>query len=60
MTLYLDLDTALHVAARAIGAEPAVADYGLLESVLARPRATVMGRDAYLSMYGKPVPSCIH
>ena len=34
-------------------AEPAVADYGLLESVLARPRATVMGQDAYVAMYGK-------
>ncbi len=53
MTLYLDLDTALAIAARAVEAEPEVADYGLLESALARPQATVMGQDAYPSMYGK-------
>ncbi len=53
MTLYLDLDTALAIAARAVGAEPKVADYGLLESALARPQATVMGQDAYPSIHGK-------
>ncbi len=53
MTLYLDLDTALAIAARAVEAEPEVTDYGLLESALARPQATVMGQDAYPSMYGK-------
>ena len=53
MTLYLDLDTALAIAARAVEAEPEVADYGLLASALARPQATVMGQDAYPSPYGK-------
>lgn len=53
MTLYLDLEAALAIAARAVHAEPKVADYGLLESALARPQATVMGRDAYPSIYGK-------
>ncbi len=53
MTLFLDLETALAIAARALDAEPEVADYGLLESALARPRATVMGQDAYPSAYGK-------
>ncbi len=53
MTHYLDLDTALAIAARAVEAEPQVADYGLLESALARPQASVMGLDAYPSMHGK-------
>jgi death on curing protein len=53
VTLYLDLDTALAIAARALETEPEVADYGLLESALARPQATVMGHDAYPSIYGK-------
>ena len=45
--IYLTLDEALHVAARAIGSQPAVRDYGLLESALARPLTTVFGADAY-------------
>ncbi|CUR57307.1 conserved hypothetical protein [metagenome] len=53
MTLYLDLDTAIAVAARAVDGEPEVADVGLLESALARPRATVFGEDAYPSLRGK-------
>jgi death on curing protein len=53
MTRYLDLEAALLIAARATGAEPQVADYGLLESALARPRATVMGKDAYPTLHGK-------
>ena len=38
--IYLRLPELLHVAARALGSEPAVRDYGLLESALARPPAT--------------------
>ena len=53
MTLFLDLDAVIAVAARAVGAEPEVADYGLLESALARPRTTVLGQDAYPSLFGK-------
>jgi death-on-curing protein len=53
MTRYLDLEAALLIAARATGAEPQVADYGLLESALARSRATVMGKDAYPTLHGK-------
>jgi death-on-curing protein len=30
-----------------------VRDYGLLESALARPQATVFGKDAYPSLHGK-------
>jgi death on curing protein len=50
--IYLDLDDLLHVAARALG-EVQVRDIGLLESALARPRATAFGEDAYSSIHGK-------
>jgi death-on-curing protein len=53
VTHYLDLETALLVARRATGAEPLVADYGLLESALARPRSTVFGHDAYPTVHRK-------
>src|ERR1700733_16089700 len=47
MTEYLDLDDLL-VIARA-----AIRDYGLLESALARPRASVFGQDAYPELHLK-------
>lgn len=48
--LYLTLRELLRVAERALGAKPVVRDHGLLASALARPRATVFGQDAYLSL----------
>jgi death-on-curing protein len=45
--IHLDLDDLLHVAARALGHDADVRDYGLLEAAMARPRATAFGRDAY-------------
>lgn len=51
--IYLTLRELLYIAERAIGSEPVVRDHGLLESALARPRATVFGRDAYLTLDGK-------
>ena len=45
--IYLELDDLLHVARRAIQAEVSVRDVGLLESALARPRASAFGEDAY-------------
>lgn len=45
--IYLDLDDLLHVARQALGDDPVVRDHGLLESALARPRATAFGREAY-------------
>ena len=45
--IYLTLPELLHVAQRTLGSEPQVRDIGLLESALARPRATAFGRDAY-------------
>lgn len=53
MTIYLTLDDLLRVAAAAIDGEVQVRDYGLLESALARPAATVFGQDAYPDLHVK-------
>jgi death on curing protein len=45
--IYLTLSELLYVAERALGVPARVRDYGLLESALARPRATAFGADAY-------------
>jgi death on curing protein len=45
--IYLALPELLHIAGRALGSDPEVRDYGLLESALARPQATAFGSDAY-------------
>ena len=47
MTDYLDLEDLLEIAREAVGRDVVVRDYGLLESALARPRASVFGQDAY-------------
>ena len=51
--IYLTLPELLHIAERALGGEPAVRDIGLLESALARPRATAFGSDAYPDLDSK-------
>lgn len=51
--IYLTLAELLHVAQRAIGAEPQVRDYGLLESALARPQTNVFGTEAYTGLEDK-------
>jgi death-on-curing protein len=53
MTEYLDLDDLLEIAREAVGGDVMVADYGLLESALARPRASVFGEDAYPDLHLK-------
>ncbi|MDQ2881570.1 MAG: type II toxin-antitoxin system death-on-curing family toxin [Actinomycetota bacterium] len=53
MTQHLTLELLLRVAERACGAPVQVRDYGLLESALARPAATVFGADAYATMHGR-------
>ena len=45
--IYLTLAELLHIAERAMGQEPSVRDYGLLEAAAARPRATAFGAEAY-------------
>ena len=51
--IFLTLPELLHIAGRTLGPEYAVRDYGLLEAALARPRATVFGKDAYPDLDGK-------
>ena len=51
--IFLDLEELLHVAERTLGHAPQVRDYGLLESALARPRATAFGEDAYPDIHHK-------
>ncbi|MFP5361758.1 MAG: type II toxin-antitoxin system death-on-curing family toxin [Thermoleophilia bacterium] len=51
--IYLELDDLLHIAERALGHTAQVRDYGLLESALARPRATAFGEDAYPDIHHK-------
>jgi death-on-curing protein len=53
MTEYLDLDDLLEIAREAVGGDVVVGDYGLLESALARPRASVFGQDAYPDLHLK-------
>lgn len=45
--IFLDFDALVHVARRTLGTEPEIRDAGLLESALARPRASAFGQDAY-------------
>ena len=47
---YADL---LHIGQRALGRDTPVRDQGLLESALARPRASAFGTDAYGSLNEK-------
>ncbi len=53
MTEYLDLDDLIEIAREAVGEAVVVRDYGLLESALARPRASVFGYDAYRDLHLK-------
>jgi len=53
VTDYLDLEDLLDIARAAVGGDPEVRDYGLLESALARPRASVFGQDAYPDLHLK-------
>jgi death-on-curing protein len=50
---YLDLELLMRVARRAVGDDVLVRDYGLLESALARPQASVFGTDAYPGLHAK-------
>ncbi|MGH3939013.1 MAG: type II toxin-antitoxin system death-on-curing family toxin [Pseudonocardiaceae bacterium] len=52
MTRHLTLEDLLFIATQACG-QVQVRDYGLLESALARPAATVFGSDAYPTLHAK-------
>ncbi|TFC22383.1 type II toxin-antitoxin system death-on-curing family toxin [Cryobacterium sp. MDB1-18-2] len=51
--IYLTYADLLFVGQRALGGDMPVRDQGLLESALARPRASAFGRDAYGSLNEK-------
>ena len=53
MTEFLTLEDALAAGEAALGQAPEVRDYGLLESALGRPRATVFGDEAYPGLDAK-------
>lgn len=54
MTVYLDLDDLMAVAAAAVApGEVLVRDVGLIESALARPQASAFGEDAYSDLHVK-------
>jgi death on curing protein len=53
VTDFLDRDDVLTAGAAAVGTVLSVADYGLLDSAAARPRATVFGVDAYPDLFVK-------
>jgi death-on-curing protein len=53
VTIFLDREDVLVAAAAALGTQPAVADYGLLDSAVTRPRATAFGLDAYPTLLTK-------
>ena len=50
---YLDLDDLMMAADVAVGGRPDVRDWGLIESALARPKASVFGDDAYADLNSK-------
>lgn len=50
MTVHLEMRHLLAIAEVVCDGDVQVRDYGLLESALARPRATVFGQDAYPSL----------
>jgi death-on-curing protein len=52
-TEHLDLDDLIAAARAAVGGEPRVRDWGLLDSALARPRASAFGEAAYPTLHQK-------
>ena len=53
MTRYLTLDDVLRFAPSALGEQPVVRDFGLLEAALARPATAVLGQEAYPTLHLK-------
>lgn len=51
--ILLDHEDLLQIARRTLGRDPDVRDHGLLEAALARPRASVLGEDAYRDLSAK-------
>jgi death-on-curing protein len=53
VTRYLTVEQALRIARTAVGGPIEVRDVGLLESAVFRPRASVLGQDAYPDLFTK-------
>jgi death-on-curing protein len=53
VTRYLTVEQALRIARAAIGGPVEMRDLGLLESAVHRPRASVLGQDAYPDLLSK-------
>ena len=53
MTRYLTVEQALRIARTAVGGRVEVRDIGLLESAVHRPRASVLGQEAYPDLFTK-------
>jgi death-on-curing protein len=53
VTRYLTAEQALRIARVAVGAPMQVRDVGLLEAAVHRPRASVLGQDAYRDLFTK-------
>ena len=53
MTSYLSVEQALRIARVAVGGPVHVRDVGLLEAAVHRPRASVLGQDAYPDLVTK-------
>ena len=53
MTRHLTVEQALRIARLAVGGPIDVRDVGLLDAAVHRPRATVLGQDAYPDMFTK-------
>ena len=53
MTRYLTAEQALRIARVAVGEPVRVRDVGLLEAAVHRPRASVLGQDAYPDLFAK-------
>lgn len=51
--VYLDLDDLITLARDLLGDPPPIRDIGLLGAAAARPRTTLMGRDAYPDLWAK-------
>lgn len=50
---YLDLDDVIYLAGLLLGDPPPIKDVGLLGSAVARPQTTVLGAEAYESIWEK-------
>lgn len=53
MTVYLDVDDLLEIAAVVLDGQPVVRDYGLLSSAAARPGTVAFGVEAYVDVWTK-------